>query len=434
MTSALIVLLLLCLFAVVAFAAFQYSEARRWRQSATDASTQAERQRLETERQRAELDQSRQAILQHEAEVEKHRELAEVQLRLLTQTQRQLEDKFAALASEALKSNSQLFLDRSRDQLQHLVEPVNLSLRRFEEQVQAIERSRVGAYAELSTQVTVLTQLQEKVRQSTDQLKTALRSPIQRGRWGEVQLRRVVEMAGMLEYCDFAEQKTLFGENNLRPDLIVRLPNMCQVVVDSKVSLEAYLRAIEAEHEPDRLRHLKDHANQVKTHVKSLGEKAYWDRLPGSPEFVIAFLPLESLFSAALEYDPSLLEFGVEKRVLIATPITLITLLLTISHGWRQQTVTENLEKIRVTGQELYTRLLTMGQHFMKLGDALEKTVETYNQTVGSLERNVLTSARKFKELRPANAGQLEEVAEIDTTPRRLDSTKWQVLEAVKRG
>jgi DNA recombination protein RmuC len=434
MMSTLVVLLLFCLFGVVAFAAFQFSEARRWRQTATEASMQAERQRLETEHRRAELDQSRQAILQHEAEVEKHRELAEVQLKLLTQTQRQLEDKFAALASDALKSNSQLFLDRSRDQLQHLVEPVNVSLRRFEEQVQAIERSRVGAYAELSTQVTVLTQLQEKVRQSTDQLKTALRSPIQRGRWGEVQLRRVVEMAGMLEYCDFAEQKTLFGETNLRPDLIVRLPNLCQVVVDAKVSLEAYLRAIEAEHEPDRLRHLKDHANQVRTHVKSLGEKAYWERLPGSPEFVIAFLPLESLFSAALEYDPSLLEFGVEKRVLIATPVTLITLLLTISHGWRQQTVTENLDKIRVTGQELYTRLLTMGQHFMKLGDALEKTVETYNQTVGSLERNVLTSARKFKELRPANADQLEEVSEIDTTPRRLDSTKWQVLEAVKRG
>jgi DNA recombination protein RmuC len=434
MMSILVVFLLFCLFGVVAFAAFQFSEARRWRQTATEASMQAERQRLETEHRRAELDQSRQAILQHEAEVEKHRELAEVQLKLLTQTQRQLEDKFAALASDALKSNSQLFLDRSRDQLQHLVEPVNVSLRRFEEQVQAIERSRVGAYAELSTQVTVLTQLQEKVRQSTDQLKTALRSPIQRGRWGEVQLRRVVEMAGMLEYCDFAEQKTLFGETNLRPDLIVRLPNLCQVVVDAKVSLEAYLRAIEAEHEPDRLRHLKDHANQVRTHVKSLGEKAYWERLPGSPEFVIAFLPLESLFSAALEYDPSLLEFGVEKRVLIATPVTLITLLLTISHGWRQQTVTENLDKIRVTGQELYTRLLTMGQHFMKLGDALEKTVETYNQTVGSLERNVLTSARKFKELRPANADQLEEVSEIDTTPRRLDSTKWQVLEAVKRG
>jgi DNA recombination protein RmuC len=287
--SILVILLLLCLFAVVAFAAFQFSEARRWRQTAGELSVQAERQRIETEHHRTELDRSRQAILQHEAEVEKHRELAEVQLRLLTQTQRQLEDKFAALASDALKSNSQLFLDRSRDQLQHLVEPVNQSLRRFEEQVQAIERSRVGAYAELSTQVTVLTQLQEKVRQSTDQLKTALRSPIQRGRWGEVQLRRVVEMAGMLEYCDFAEQKTLFGENNLRPDLIVRLPNLCQVVVDAKVSLEAYLRAIESEHESDRLRHLKDHANQVKTHVRSLGEKAYWERLPGSPEFVVAF-------------------------------------------------------------------------------------------------------------------------------------------------
>jgi DNA recombination protein RmuC len=427
MISIAVVLLVLILFAVVAFAAYQFSEARRWRQSASEASRQAEQQRVE-------LEHSRQAILQHAAEVEKHRELADVQLKLLTQTQRQLEDRFAALASDALQSNSQLFLDRSRDQLQHLVEPVNLSLRRFEEQVQAIERSRVGAYAELSTQVTVLTQLQEKVRQSTDQLKTALRSPTQRGRWGEVQLRRVVEMAGMLEYCDFAEQKTLFGESNLRPDLIVRLPNLCQVVVDAKVSLEAYLRAIEAEHEPDRLRYLKDHANQVKTHVKSLGEKAYWERLPGSPEFVIAFLPLESLFSAALEYDPSLLEFGVEKRVLIATPMTLITLLLTISHGWRQQTVAENLDKIRDTGQELYTRLLTMAQHFTKLGGALEKTVETYNQTVGSLERNVLPSARKFKELRPANAGQLEEMAEIDSVPRHLDPAKWQVLEAVKRG
>jgi DNA recombination protein RmuC len=246
-----------------------------------------------------------------------------------------------------------------------------------------------------------------------------------------MQLRRVVELAGMLEYCDFAEQKTLFGETNQRPDLIVQLPNQCMVVVDAKVSLEAYLRAIEAEDEPNRLRHLKDHAGQVRTHIRSLGEKAYWERLPGSPEFVVAFLPLESLFSAALEHDPTLLDYGVERRVVIATPVTLITLLLTISHGWRQQTVMENLDKIRDTGQELYTRLLTMSQHFTKLGDAIGKTVETYNQTVGSLEKNVLTSARKFKELRPANAGQLEEIDQIETTPRRLDSGKWPLLEAV---
>jgi DNA recombination protein RmuC len=318
--------------------------------------------------------------------------------------------------------------------MQHLVEPVHQSLRRFEEQVQAVERSRVGAYADLSTQVHTLTLLQERVRQSTEQLKTALRSPTQRGRWGEMQLRRVVELAGMLEYCDFAEQKTLFGESNQRPDLIVRLPNGCQVVVDAKVSLEAYLRAVEAEQETDRQRLLKEHANQVRTHVKSLGEKAYWERLKCSPEFVIAFLPLESLFSAALEHDPTLIDFSVGRRVLIASPITLITMLLTIAHGWRQHTVAENLDKIRSTGQELYGRLLTMGQHFTKLGDAIGKTVDTYNLTVGSLEKNVLTSARKFNELQPASAAPLELVDEVESAPRQLDNTKWQLLEAVKRG
>jgi len=204
-------------------------------------------------------------------------------------------------------------------------------------------------------------------------------------------------------------------------------------VVDAKVSLEAYLRAIEAEHEADRNKHLKDHASQVRTHIKSLGEKSYWERLPGSPEFVVAFLPLESLFSAALEHDPTLLDYGMERRVVIATPVTLITLLLTVAHGWRQQMVMENLDKIRDTGQELYTRLLTMSQHFSKLGDAITKTVETYNSTVGSLERNVLTSARKFKDLRPANAGQLEEITVIENTPRSLDANKWPLLEAANK-
>ena len=186
---------------------------------------------------------------------------------------------------------------------------------------------------------------------------------------------------------------------------------------------------MEAEHEPERQRHLKDHANQVRTHVKALSEKAYWQRFATSPEFVIAFLPLESLYSAALEQDPALMDFGVEKRVLIATPGTLITLLLTIAHGWRQQMIAENLDQIRSTGQEVYTRLLTMATHFGKLGSAIERTVETYNQTVGSLERNVLSSARKFNELRPANAGQLEEMLELGNTPRRLDASKWRLLE-----
>ena len=279
-------LLLTLLFAAACFAAYQLSEAKRWRQTAAES-------REEAERQGRALEDAKRTALQSEAESAKNRELAEMQLSLLSKTQQQLEEKFRALAGEALQTNSQLFLDRSRDQIQHLVEPVNQSLRRFEEQVQAIERSRAGAYADISAQVQGLMQLQERVRQSTEQLKTALRSPIQRGRWGEMQLRRVVECAGMLEYCDFAEQKTLFGENNQRPDLIVRLPNQCQVVVDAKVSLEAYLRAIEAQEDGERLRCLADHARQVRAHVKSLGEKAYWERLACSPEFVVAFLPLE---------------------------------------------------------------------------------------------------------------------------------------------
>lgn len=417
--TTLVFVLIVCLFASVSWATFQWAEARRWRHTAAEAREQSESNRLQ-------LDEARQAALQNKIEKEKGREIAEVQLRLLTQTQKQLEERFRALASEALHTNSQLFLDRSKEQLQHLVEPVGQSLRKFEEQVKAIEVTRASAYAGLTAQMHALTQLQERVRESADQLKTALRSPIQRGRWGEMQLRRVVELAGMLEYCDFAEQETLFGEKNQRPDLIVRLPNQCKVVVDAKVSLEAYLRAIESPVETERARCLEDHARQVRMHVRALGEKAYWQQLPCSPEFVIAFLPLESLFSTALEYDAKLLDFGVERRVMIATPTTLITLLLTVAHGWRQQAIVENVNKIRDAGQDLYKRLLTAHDHFSKLGDAIEKTVSTYNQTVGSLERNILPAARKFKELQPSNAREIEETRTIEM-PRRPDASKWLV-------
>lgn len=388
-----IAVLIACLVAAAAVAAYEFSEARRWREIASEA-------RQENDR--------------------------------YNQAQQHMEDRFRSLASEVLQQNSQMLLDRSRDHFEHAVAPVSESLRRFEQQVQAIEKSRVGAYESISAQVSALTNLQERVRESTEQLKTALRSPVQRGHWGEMQLRRVVELAGMLEYCDFSEQKTLFGDTNQRPDLIVRLPNECQVVVDAKVSLEAYLRAAEAQNDADRARNLVEHARQVRTHVKSLGEKAYWERLTCSPEFVVAFLPLESLFSAALESDPTLLDYAAERRVVIASPITLITLLLTVAHGWRERSTAENLEKIRATGQELYGRLLTMSQHFSRLGDAIEKTVSAYNQTVGSLERNVLPSARKFRELRPANAEQINEPEPLDAAPRALDSSKWKVLEPAK--
>src|SRR5947209_2805960 len=407
----------------VAVAAYFFSESRRWRQI-------AEKLEEEASSQQADLDVARRIAIEKESECISTRRVAEAQAELLTKTQQQLEDKFRALAADALHSNSQLFLDRSRDQIQHIIEPVNESLRRFEEQVQAVERSRIGAYSELSAQVNTLTHLQERVRESTEQLKTALRSPIQRGRWGEMQLRRVVELAGMLEYCDFSEQKTLFGETNQRPDLTVRLPNQCQVIVDAKVSLEAYLRAAEAQDDGERRRYLVDHARQVRTHVKSLAEKAYWERLPCSPEFVVAFLPLESLFSAAVEQDPTLIDFGVEKKVLLATPLTLISLLLTVAHGWRQQALAENAERIRETGLELYRRLSTMHTHFGRLGDSLEKTVSAYNDTLGSLEKKVFSQARRFQDLRPANTEVLGRKEELEAAPRKPDAAKWRLLPA----
>ena len=261
-----VVVLLICLFGTVAITAYQVAEARRWKRSAVELD--AENKLLQ-----AEAEEGRHTAVRQEAEITKVRELADLQLKLLTQTHSQLEDRFRALAADALQNNSQLLLDRSREQFQRLIDPVNQSLRRFEEQVQSVEQSRIGAYQGLTAQVQVLTELQERVRHSTEQLKTALRSPSQRGRWGEIQLRRVVEMAGMLEHCDFAEQETLFGEKRQRPDLIVRLPNRCQVVVDAKVSLEAYLLSIETEDEKLRARHLVDHARQVRTHIKALGRE-----------------------------------------------------------------------------------------------------------------------------------------------------------------
>ncbi len=408
---ALLALLCVCVLGAGLFAIYAYASSKRWERVASERGVQSESYRAEAE-------ESRRALARQEAETAKVREVADVQLKLLTTSQAQLEERFRLLAADALKSNSQLFLDRSREQFSHLIEPVSHSLRRFEEQIQGLEKSRVGAYENITAQMRSLTDLQERVRQSTEQLKTALRSPVQRGRWGEVQLRRVVELAGMLEHCDFAEQETLFGERRQRPDLIVRLPNNCQIVVDSKVSLEAYLRAVESEDEAARAALLSDHARQLRTHIRSLSGKAYWQQLPCSPEFVVAFLPLESLFSAALEHDPELLAFASENRVVIASPLTLITLLLTVAHGWHQQTVAEELKGVAELGAQLYDRLLTMTDNFAKLGDVLDKAVATYNTTANALERRVLPAARRLKTIHSSTVGDIQPVRELEITPR----------------
>ena len=400
----LVVLLLIGLLAAFSFAAYQFSDARRWRETAAEAREQGERDRLE-------LEAARRAAVG-----------ADVQVKLLTQTQRQLEDRFRALAADALESNSQLFLDRSRDQMQHLVEPVNQSLRRFEEQVQAIERSRIGAYSELTTQVQALAQLQERVRQSTDQLKTALRSPSQRGRWGEMQLRRVVELAGMSARCDFDEQVTVATPDGaVRPDLVVRLAGGKNIVVDSKVSLAAYLEAAETDDDDVRTARLDAHARHVRDHVDRLAGKAYWTALSPSPEFVILFIPGEAFLAPALERDPGLLEYALGRKVHIATPTTLVTMLRTAQYAWQQAALAENARAVFDLGRQLYERISGLGGHVDRLGRALAKAVSTYNQAVGSLESRVLPSARKLSELGVVD-GELTAPGVVEETPRALSA------------
>ena len=397
------------LLVLLAAAAWQWQQAERWRRVAQDSQIQG-------------------AKLTGAAEAE--RKAAEERVQLLQSAQQKLEQSFQALASDALQTNSQMFLDRSREQMEGVVAPVRDTLLRFDQNVRQLETSRAEAYGSLTQQIQSLMQSEAQLRDAADQLKTALRTPHQRGRWGELQLRRAVEMAGMLAYCDFDEQQTLFGERNLRPDMIVHLPNGRDIVVDAKVSLDAYLRAVECQNDLEREQYLADHARQVRTHVKALGEKAYWERLPGSPDFVIAFLPLESLYSAALQNDGALLSYSVEKRVLLATPTTLIALLYAVAHGWREREFTENAERIRDLGKELYERIVQIHGGISTIGKELNSAVEAYNSAVWNLENRVLVSARKFRDLQGSPAREIEPLAPVDAQPRTLTAADWRGSES----
>lgn len=379
--------------------------------------------------------------------VAQERKAAEEKLALLNEARTQLSSAFNALSADALRNNNQSFLDLARASLERfqetakgdletrrtaideLVKPLKESLDKVSGRIGEIEKERTHAYAVLTEQVKSLASTQAQLQTETVNLVKALRSPAARGRWGEVQLQRVVEMAGMVEYCDFIQPEPgAVHSARMRPDMIVRLPNDKYVAVDSKLPLHAYIEALEASDESLRVARLKDHARHVRDHIAQLATPAYWEQLQPAPEFVVLFLPGEPFFSAALEQDPELIEFGAEGRVIMATPTTLIALLKAVAYGWRQEGVARNAEAISDLGRELYECVRAFVGHFEGMRRGLDQAVEAYNGALGSLEGRVLVTARRLKEL---GATKGEEIAELDVVGRPTRGFRSEELSAL---
>ncbi len=386
--------------------------------------------------------------------VEKNRELEEVnilhrvaeeKLLLLSQSQEALKNSFQSLSMDALQKNNTHFLqlaqatlekyqegakcdlEKRQQAIHDLFNPVKDTLQKIDTGMRQLEKERKGDQELLKEQIRSLVENEKQLKNETSKLVKALRTPLTRGRWGEIQLRRVVELAGMLNHCDFFEQQQ-DDQGRYRPDLLVRLPGGRQVVIDCKVPLEGYLDAIQSSNEHEKELKLKDHARQVRAHVTALSKRSYWEHFQPTPEFVVLFLPAETFFSAALEYDPALIEAGAEHKVIIATPTTLIALLRAVSYGWKQENLSKHVEQLHRLGQDLYKRLIDLSGHWMKMGRSLTGAVDAYNKGMGSFETRVLVTARKLKEMGITQGEvEIDAIEAIEALPRtpleHLEST-----------
>ena len=398
------------------------------------------RRDLEASRARVEQEQVKRAAA--ETDLTNQRANLEERRRLLDEAEQKMKDAFQSLAASALETNSVRFLELAKTRfytlkeeaagelaerkvaIEGLVDPLRTAVEKLENHLTSVESSRQLTYGSLTEQLRKLTETSEDLRKETGSLVTSLRQPQIKGKWGELLLRRALELTGMSPFCDFVEQPTTETEDGrMRPDLIVKLPGGGVIVIDAKVPQGAFLNALSARSQEEYLSAMSEHARLVRNHVSQLASRKYWDQFPQSPEFVVLFLPAESFFSAALEQDRTLIEDAMDKRIILASPTTLLALLRTVAHGWRQERVAESAERISALGKELYERVLTFVEHMEGIRVGLEKANKSYNIAVGSLETRVLSSARKFKELGVQATAEIPSAEPTETALRSLTAT-----------
>ena len=399
------------------------------------------RSQVRTERElralREDNSSAKEALARLESQRDAELKAAAEKLALLEEAKINLQDSFKALSSEALSKNNESFLNLAKATLEKYqegargdlekrqqainktVEPVGEALRVFNERVSKIEERRTETDAGLREKLKQLAESQLQLSRTTGSLVQALRAPQVRGQWGELQLRRTVEMAGMLNYCDFEEQSSIETEDGQRqrPDMLIRLPNERRVVVDSKVPLAAYLDALESDDPDVQTQRMQAHARHLREHIRGLSAKSYWTQFEDTPEFVVLFIPNEAIFGAALEQDPGLIELGVSNKVILATPTTLIALLKAIAYGWQQEAIAREAKEISALGRELYDRIGVIAGHLSKLGKSLDQTVGHYNKTVSSVETRLLSTAKKFQTLDSVSTSEIAETKKIEKAP-----------------